>query len=150
MRNAIDNLQPLYQSYGRVFSGRLVIYRMYLVVLVDETLNVNHQLSARRAAVVRRWIVIIANEVTRSLPTSRHGGSRYAPRENVIHRASTQMDVVGTGISTPNRLLELEAEATHLQLPLHNLRDSVEQTRQERLSLEASVQRYRLHRSDDR
>ena len=56
--------------------------------------------------------------------------------------------MVGAGISTPN-FLKLQAEVGHLQQRLHDLRDHVGQERQERLSLEASVQRYRLHRSYD-
>ena len=60
------------------------------------------------------------------------------------------MAVVGTGISTPNRLLELQAEVVCLQQRLHDLCDRTEQERQERLSLEAWVQFIRLYRSDDR
>ena len=60
------------------------------------------------------------------------------------------MAVVVAGISTPNRLLELEAEAGRLERRVHDLRDLVKQARQERLYLEASVQRYCLHQSDDR
>ena len=60
------------------------------------------------------------------------------------------MAVVGTGISTPNRLLELQAEVVCLQQRLHDLCDRTEQERQERLSLEAWVQLIRLYRSDDR
>uniref|UniRef100_M4B7U8 RxLR effector candidate protein n=1 Tax=Hyaloperonospora arabidopsidis (strain Emoy2) TaxID=559515 RepID=M4B7U8_HYAAE len=68
---------------------------------------------------------------------SRHGGSRYAPRESVDHRANPPMAVVGAGISTPNHLLELHAEVGRLQQRLHDLCDHIEKERQERLSLEA-------------
>ena len=81
---------------------------------------------------------------------SRRVGSRYASRESIDHPAITPMDVVGAEISTLNRLLELEAEDHHLERHFHDLHDRVEQARQERISLEASVQRYRLHRSDNR
>ena len=53
MRDAIANLQSLYQRHGACFSMALLIDRMCLVVLVDETLNVNHQLGARLPAAVR-------------------------------------------------------------------------------------------------
>ena len=59
------------------------------------------------------------------------------------------MAVVGAGISTPN-LLNLQAEVGRLQQHLHDLCDRTGQERQERLSLEAWVQRIRLCRSDDR
>uniref|UniRef100_M4C438 RxLR effector candidate protein n=1 Tax=Hyaloperonospora arabidopsidis (strain Emoy2) TaxID=559515 RepID=M4C438_HYAAE len=81
---------------------------------------------------------------------SRHGGSRYAPREGVDHRGSPPMAVVRTKISTLNRLLELQAEVGRLQQRLQDLCDRTEQDRQERLSLEAWVQCIRLYRSDDR
>ena len=55
------------------------------------------------------------------------------------------MDVVGTGISTPNPL-ELQVEVGRLQQRLHNLCDPTEQERQERLFLAAWVQRIRLYR----
>ena len=53
------------------------------------------------------------------------------------------------GISTPN-LSELQAEVGRLQQRLHDLYDRTEQERQDRLFLEAWVQRIRLYRSDDR
>ena len=46
------------------------------------------------------------------------------------------MDVVGAGISTPNYLLELQAEVGRVQQRLHDLCDRTEQERQERLFLE--------------
>ena len=52
MRDEIANLQSLYQQHGRVFSDARLILRMCLVVLVDKTLNVNHQLGARHPAIV--------------------------------------------------------------------------------------------------
>ena len=47
-------------------------------------------------------------------------------------------------------MLELQAEVGRLQQRLHDLCDRTEQERQERISLEAWVQRIRLYRSDDR
>ena len=58
--------------------------------------------------------------------------------------------MIRAGISTPNRLLELQAEVGLLQQRLHDLRDRTKQERQERLSLEEWVQRIRLYRLDDR
>uniref|UniRef100_M4B2H7 Uncharacterized protein n=1 Tax=Hyaloperonospora arabidopsidis (strain Emoy2) TaxID=559515 RepID=M4B2H7_HYAAE len=46
----------------------LLSHRMCLVELVDETLNVNHQLGAGLPAVMRRRIAAPANKITRSLP----------------------------------------------------------------------------------
>ena len=68
MRDAIVNLQSLYQLHGRVFSMALLHHRMCLVVLVYETINVNHQLGASRPAVVRRQMAAPANKITCSLP----------------------------------------------------------------------------------
>uniref|UniRef100_M4C2S3 Uncharacterized protein n=1 Tax=Hyaloperonospora arabidopsidis (strain Emoy2) TaxID=559515 RepID=M4C2S3_HYAAE len=53
---------------GACFPMSLLRHRMYLVILVDETLNVNHQLGASRPAIVRRWIVAPVNKITRSMP----------------------------------------------------------------------------------
>uniref|UniRef100_M4BP18 Uncharacterized protein n=1 Tax=Hyaloperonospora arabidopsidis (strain Emoy2) TaxID=559515 RepID=M4BP18_HYAAE len=53
---------------GASFSMALLSHRMCLVVPVDETLNVNHQLVAKHPAVVRQRIVAPANKITRSLP----------------------------------------------------------------------------------
>ena len=57
------------------------------------------------------------------------------------------MAVVGAGISTTN-LSELQTEVGRLQQRVHDLCDRSEQERQERLSLEAWVQRIRLYRLD--
>ena len=114
----------------------LLIHRMCLVVLVDETLNVNHQLGAGLPAVVRRRIAAPVNKITRSLPPPRHGGSRYAPRKSVDIRANTPMAVVEAGILTPN-LLELQAEVGRLPQRLHDLCDRSERERKERIYLEA-------------
>uniref|UniRef100_M4BNI8 Uncharacterized protein n=1 Tax=Hyaloperonospora arabidopsidis (strain Emoy2) TaxID=559515 RepID=M4BNI8_HYAAE len=100
---------------GACFRMALLIHRRCLVVRVDVTFNVNHQLGARHPAVVRRRITTPANTITRSLPPSRHGGSRYAPRESVDLRKSPPMAVVGARISTLNRLLELQADVGRLQ-----------------------------------
>uniref|UniRef100_M4C2X1 RxLR effector candidate protein n=1 Tax=Hyaloperonospora arabidopsidis (strain Emoy2) TaxID=559515 RepID=M4C2X1_HYAAE len=136
---------------GTCFPMALLSHRMCLVVLLDKTLNFTHQRGARHPAVELRRIAAPANNINKSFAApSRHGGSRYAPRESVDHRASPPMAVVGAGISTPNYLLRLQAEVGRLQQRLHGLCDRTEQERQERLSLEALVQRNRLHRSDDR
>ena len=122
---------------------------MCLVVLVDETLNVNHQLGASCTSCRVTADSLTSEQDNSFAAPSRHGGSRYARRESADHRARPPMDVVGAGISTPN-LLELQAEVGRLQQRLHDMCDRTEQDRQERLSLEAWVQRIRLYRSDDR
>uniref|UniRef100_M4C0B0 Uncharacterized protein n=1 Tax=Hyaloperonospora arabidopsidis (strain Emoy2) TaxID=559515 RepID=M4C0B0_HYAAE len=53
---------------GACFPMALLSHRMCLVVLVDETPNVNHHLGARRPAVVRWRITAPENKITRSLP----------------------------------------------------------------------------------
>uniref|UniRef100_M4BUF7 Uncharacterized protein n=1 Tax=Hyaloperonospora arabidopsidis (strain Emoy2) TaxID=559515 RepID=M4BUF7_HYAAE len=53
---------------GACFPMDLLRHRMCLVVLVDETLNVNHQLGESPPAVVRRRIAAPANKITLSLP----------------------------------------------------------------------------------
>uniref|UniRef100_M4BV42 RxLR effector candidate protein n=1 Tax=Hyaloperonospora arabidopsidis (strain Emoy2) TaxID=559515 RepID=M4BV42_HYAAE len=53
---------------GACFLMALLRHRMCLVVLVDEILNINHQLGARPPAVLRRRIAAPANKITRSLP----------------------------------------------------------------------------------
>ena len=55
-------------AIGACFPMALLSHRMCLVVLVDVTLNVNHQLDARLPAVVRQRIAAPANKITRSLP----------------------------------------------------------------------------------
>ena len=57
------------------------------------------------------------------------------------------MAVMNAGILTPN-LSGLQAEVGRLQQRLHDLCDRIEQERQERLSLEAWVERIRLYRSE--
>uniref|UniRef100_M4BTY1 Uncharacterized protein n=1 Tax=Hyaloperonospora arabidopsidis (strain Emoy2) TaxID=559515 RepID=M4BTY1_HYAAE len=52
---------------GACFPMALPSHQMGLVVLMDETLNINHQLGERLPTYVRRWIFAPANEVVRSL-----------------------------------------------------------------------------------
>uniref|UniRef100_M4BML6 RxLR effector candidate protein n=1 Tax=Hyaloperonospora arabidopsidis (strain Emoy2) TaxID=559515 RepID=M4BML6_HYAAE len=111
---------------GACFPMSLLSHRMCLVVLVDETLNVNHQLGARHPAVVRRRIAAPANKITRLLP---------------LHFKVVQDTLYVKALTT--------AEVGRLQQRLHDLCDRTEQERQERPSLEAWVQRIRLYRSDD-
>uniref|UniRef100_M4C1X9 Uncharacterized protein n=1 Tax=Hyaloperonospora arabidopsidis (strain Emoy2) TaxID=559515 RepID=M4C1X9_HYAAE len=68
MRDAIANLQSLYQPIDACFSMALLNHRMCLLVLGDETLNVNNQLGVKPPAVVRRRVAAPANKITRSLP----------------------------------------------------------------------------------
>uniref|UniRef100_M4BUR0 Uncharacterized protein n=1 Tax=Hyaloperonospora arabidopsidis (strain Emoy2) TaxID=559515 RepID=M4BUR0_HYAAE len=149
MRDAIANLQSLYQRHRRVFSDG-----------PSETSDVSRRTGGRdpqrqssagsEALLCRATADSRASKQDNSFAApSRHGGSRYAPRESVDHRANPTMAVVGEGISTPN-LSELQEEVGRLQQRVHDLCDRSEQERQERLPLKAWVQRIRLYRSDDR
>uniref|UniRef100_M4BD90 Uncharacterized protein n=1 Tax=Hyaloperonospora arabidopsidis (strain Emoy2) TaxID=559515 RepID=M4BD90_HYAAE len=144
MRDAIDNLQSLYQRHGHVFSDG-----------PSETSDVSRRTGGRDPQ-RRESPSCLATADSRAseqdnsfAAPSRHGGLRYAPRESVEHRANPPMAVVGAEMSTPN-LSELQAEVSRLQQRVHDLCDRSEQERQERLSLEAWVQRIRSYRSDDR
>uniref|UniRef100_M4C4T8 RxLR effector candidate protein n=1 Tax=Hyaloperonospora arabidopsidis (strain Emoy2) TaxID=559515 RepID=M4C4T8_HYAAE len=149
MSDEIANLQSLYQRHGRVFSDGTA-----------EASDVSRRAGVRDpqrkssagclALSCRATADSRASEQDNSLAApSRHGDSRYAPRKTIDHRANPPMAVVGAGISTPN-LSEVQAEVGRLQQRLHDLCDRTEQERQERISLEAWVQRIRLYRSDDR
>uniref|UniRef100_M4B314 RxLR effector candidate protein n=1 Tax=Hyaloperonospora arabidopsidis (strain Emoy2) TaxID=559515 RepID=M4B314_HYAAE len=150
MRDAIANLQSLYQRHGRVFSDGPSMPSD--VSRRTGGRDPQRQSPARRATPSCRASAFSrASEQDNSFAaSSRHGGSRYAPRESVEHRVSPPMSVVRAGISTTNRLLELQAKAGRLRQRLHDLCDRTEQSRQDRLSLEAWVQRIHLYRSDDR
>uniref|UniRef100_M4BT17 RxLR effector candidate protein n=1 Tax=Hyaloperonospora arabidopsidis (strain Emoy2) TaxID=559515 RepID=M4BT17_HYAAE len=112
---------------GACFPTALLRHRMCLVVLVNETLKVNHQLGARLPAVVCRRIAAPANKITRSLP---------------LHVTVVQDTLQVKALTT--------AEVGRLQQRVHDLCDRSEQERQEHLSLEVWVQRIRRYRSDDR
>uniref|UniRef100_M4BCL6 RxLR effector candidate protein n=1 Tax=Hyaloperonospora arabidopsidis (strain Emoy2) TaxID=559515 RepID=M4BCL6_HYAAE len=103
------------------FPMALLSHRMCLVVLVDEALNVNHQLDTRLPAVVRRRIAAPANKIACSSP---------------LHVTVAQD--------------KLHTEVGQLQQRLHDLCDRTEQERQERLYLEVWVKRIRLYRPNDR
>ena len=68
MRDAMLICNRSTSAMGACFAMALLSHRMYLVVLVGETLKVNLQLDARLPAVVRRRIAAPANKITRSLP----------------------------------------------------------------------------------
>ena len=147
MRDAIANLQSHYQRHRRVFSDG-----------PSEPSDVSRRTDGRdsqrqssaglEAPRCRATADSRASEQDNSFAApSLHGGSRYAPRESVDHRANPPMAVVGAGISTTN-LSELQTEVGRLQQRVHDLCDRSEQERQERLSLEAWVQRIRLYRLD--
>uniref|UniRef100_M4BCF0 RxLR effector candidate protein n=1 Tax=Hyaloperonospora arabidopsidis (strain Emoy2) TaxID=559515 RepID=M4BCF0_HYAAE len=150
MRGAIANLQLLYQLQEREFSD-------CLSELSDNSRRTGGRDPQRQSSAgseAPRCSATLDSRTSErgnsfAVPSS-HNGSRYAPREIVDHLANPPVAVVGAGKSTPNRLLDLEAKAGLLERCLHDLRDRVELQRQERLYMEASVQRYRLHRSDDR
>ena len=99
MCDAIANLQSLYHRHERGFPMALLSHQMCLVIPVDKTLHVNHQLGARPPAVVDG-----ASEQDNSFAApSRHGSSRYAPLERVDHRANPPTAVVGARISNESR-----------------------------------------------
>ena len=150
MRDAIANLQSLYQRHVRVFSDG-----------PSETSDVSRRTGGRdpqrQSSAWREATSCCASADSRAsdqdnlcAAPSCHGGSRYTLRESVDHRDNSPMAVVETGILTPN-LMELQAEVGRLQQRVHGLFDRSEQERHERLFfLEAWVQRIRLYRSDDR
>ena len=126
MRDAIANLQSVYQRHGRVFSdgpsdpsdvSRLTGGR-----------NLQRQPSAGRETLsCRATAGSCTSEQDNSFAApSSHRNSRYAPRESVDHCADPLMAVVGAGRSTPNPL-ELQAEVGCLQQRLHDLCDRTKQ-----------------------
>ena len=133
MRDAIANLQSLYQRHERAFFDG-----------PSESSDVSRRTggrdpqsqssAGREAPSCRATADSRASEQDNSFAApSRHGGLRYAPRESVEHRANPPMAVVGAEMSTPN-LSELQAEVSRLQQRVHDLCDRSEQERQERLS----------------
>uniref|UniRef100_M4BQM3 RxLR effector candidate protein n=1 Tax=Hyaloperonospora arabidopsidis (strain Emoy2) TaxID=559515 RepID=M4BQM3_HYAAE len=149
MRDAIANLQSLYQRHVRVF-----FYGTSEPSDVSRrTGGRDPQLQSsagREAPSCRATADSRAGEQDNSFAApSRHSDSRYAPRESFEHRANPPMAVVGAGIPTSN-LSELQAEVSRLQQRVQDLCDRSEQERQKRLSLEAWVQRIRLYRLTDR
>ena len=68
MRDAIANLQSLYQCHERVFSDGPSEPSNVSRRTGGRALNLNHQPGARLSAVVRRRTAALANKITRSLP----------------------------------------------------------------------------------
>uniref|UniRef100_M4BH62 RxLR effector candidate protein n=1 Tax=Hyaloperonospora arabidopsidis (strain Emoy2) TaxID=559515 RepID=M4BH62_HYAAE len=165
MRGAIASLQSPYQHHGCVFSDGPFETSDVSRRIGGRDPQRQSSAGREAPAVVRRRIAAPANKIARSLTfsiiswaqgpscratadsraseqdssfndPSRHGGSRYAPRESVDHRANPPMALVGAGIPTPNHL-KLQAEVGRFQQPVHVQCDRFEQERQDRLSLEA-------------
>ncbi|CAI5743612.1 unnamed protein product [Peronospora destructor] len=132
---------------GACFPMDPLSQRMSLVILVDETLNIGHQLGASRHATADSRASERGNSFAAS---SHHGGSRYAPRGNIDHRASPPAAVVEEGKLALARLPELESEVAQHDRVLHEFGDELDHERGVRRSLEKTVQRFRINRSDDR
>uniref|UniRef100_M4BPP4 RxLR effector candidate protein n=1 Tax=Hyaloperonospora arabidopsidis (strain Emoy2) TaxID=559515 RepID=M4BPP4_HYAAE len=133
---------------GACFPMALLSHRMCLVVLVDETFKVNHQLGALHPAVMRRCIAAPANKTTHSLPL------HVTVVQDTLHvKALATMRIhrlLWWGREYQHRIFLLQADVARPQQRVHDLYDRTEQERQKRLSLETWVQCIRLYRSDDR
>uniref|UniRef100_M4BFP7 Uncharacterized protein n=1 Tax=Hyaloperonospora arabidopsidis (strain Emoy2) TaxID=559515 RepID=M4BFP7_HYAAE len=123
---------------------------MCLVVLVDETLNVNHQLGARLPAVVCRRIAAPANKITRSLPLH-----VTVVQDTLQVKALTTVRIQHWLWWGREYQLRIGCWSCRRRLVVYNNAYTIcvigtEQGRQWRRSLEAWVQRIRLYRSDHR
>ena len=149
MREAIDSLQSLYTRQGRVFndgpcepSGGP---RRTGVRDPQRQASAGNEAPSCRTTADSR-----ASERGNSFAApSYHGASRYAPRGSVEHRASPPVVVVEEGKPVPSRLSELELAIDRHERILGELRDDADQDYNDRRHLEATVQRIRVHRSDD-
>ena len=113
MREAIANLQSIYKHRGRVFSDGPYessdVSRHTGERDPQRRSSAGYEVPSCHATADSR-----ASEQGNSLSApSRHGGSRYAPRESVDHRASQPTAVVEVGRSALSRMTVLEADLDH-------------------------------------
>uniref|UniRef100_M4B667 RxLR effector candidate protein n=1 Tax=Hyaloperonospora arabidopsidis (strain Emoy2) TaxID=559515 RepID=M4B667_HYAAE len=105
MRDAIANLQSLYQRHGRVFFDGPSEPSDASRRTSGRDPQCQSSAGRREAPSCRATADSRASERDNSLDApSCHGGSRYSLREGVDHHANPPMAVVGAGISTPNPL----------------------------------------------
>ena len=150
MRDAIANLLSLYKRHGRVFSDGPSCSS-------DGSRHTDERDPPHRGSAGSEAPSCHVTADTRASERDssfaaplRHGGSKYAPRESVDHRASPPAAVVEEGRLGPTRLSGLESEVAQHDRDLRDLSDRLDHERDVRRSLEQKVLRLRIDRSDDR